>query len=138
MLRSTTKTDTLVETSVPSTERNATVPDALISSGLRIGAGGDTTGAGDGSTGLVGFIDEVFVYGTALTVDELDYIYRAAQVSVRRGNCSRSYSEDRSLGCAPRHDTLLETLVLSYSGFAIKTVFKGLPPTRFDRRTALV
>lgn len=89
VVRPTTETDTIVETSVPSTEINSALPVALISSGLRIGAGGDPIGAGDGSTGLVGFIDEVFVYGTALTVDELDYIYRAAQVSIRSDNCSR-------------------------------------------------
>lgn len=106
MLRSITKTDTSVETSVPSTERNAAVPDALFSSGLRIGAGGDPIGAGDGSTGLVGFIDEVFVYGTALTVDELDYIYRAAQVSVRTGNCSRRGVTQRTARQAVLHSMI--------------------------------
>lgn len=49
-------------------------------SSLRVGAGYSATGAADGSTGFIGVIDEVFVYGTALTVDELDYLYRAAQV----------------------------------------------------------
>lgn len=48
---------------------------------FRIGAGPGAAGAVDGSSGLVGYVDEVFVYGTALTVDELDYLYRAAQVN---------------------------------------------------------
>lgn len=47
---------------------------------LRIGAGHSSMDAGDGNTGIVGFVDEVFVYGTALSVDELDYLYHAAQV----------------------------------------------------------
>lgn len=47
---------------------------------LRVGAGYSATGAADGGTGFIGIIDEAFVYGTALTVDELDYLYRAAQV----------------------------------------------------------
>lgn len=53
------------------------------SGGLRIGAGGDTKGSSDGSTGLVAIVDEIFVYGTALAVDELDFLYRAAQVCFR-------------------------------------------------------
>ena len=54
---------------------------SAFSTSLRIGAGPSAVGAADGSTGFIGFIDEVFVYGTALSVDELDYLYRAAQVS---------------------------------------------------------
>lgn len=51
-----------------------------LATSLRFGAGYSATGAADGSTGFIGVIDEAFVYGTALTVDELDYLYRAAQV----------------------------------------------------------
>lgn len=47
---------------------------------LRIGAGDTVKDATDGTTGLIGIIDEAFVYGTALTVDELDYLFQAAQV----------------------------------------------------------
>lgn len=72
----------------PRTAQNtvqATLPPEYSSSGslatsLRVGAGYSATGAEDGSTGFIGVIDEAFVYGTALTVDELDYLYRAAQV----------------------------------------------------------
>lgn len=52
----------------------------VFATALRIGAGKTVVGAEDGRTGTIGFIDEAFVYGTALTVDELDYLYRAAQV----------------------------------------------------------
>lgn len=58
---------------------------AQFSTALRIGAGPRAVAAGDGSTGLIGFVDEVFVYGTALSVDELDYLYRAAQVTSTEG-----------------------------------------------------
>lgn len=50
------------------------------STSLRVGAGPSVMGAADGSTGFIGYIDEVFVYGTALSVGELDYLYHAAQV----------------------------------------------------------
>lgn len=48
---------------------------------LRIGAGDTVKDATDGSTGIIGIVDEAFVYGTALTVDELDYLFQAAQVT---------------------------------------------------------
>ena len=48
---------------------------------LRIGAGGTAGGAADGSTGIIGIVDEAFVYSTALKVDELDYIFETAQVT---------------------------------------------------------
>ena len=51
-----------------------------LATSLRIGAGYSATGVEDGSTGFIGVIDEAFVYGTALTVHELVYLYRAAQV----------------------------------------------------------
>lgn len=54
--------------------------DVAFSTALRVGAGPSVVGATDGSTGFIGVIDEAFVYGTALSVDELDYLYRAAQV----------------------------------------------------------
>lgn len=47
---------------------------------LRIGAGGTVAGAADGGTGFIGLIDEAFIYGAALTLDELDFLFRAAQV----------------------------------------------------------
>lgn len=47
---------------------------------LRVGAGPDADGAADGRTGLIAYVDEAFVYATALTVHELDFLYRAAQV----------------------------------------------------------
>lgn len=47
---------------------------------LRIGAGDAVKDATDGTTGIIGIVDEAFVYGTALTVDELDYLFQAAQV----------------------------------------------------------
>lgn len=50
---------------------------------LRVGAGPDADAAADGRTGLIAYVDEAFVYGTALTVDELDFLYRAAQVRSR-------------------------------------------------------
>lgn len=66
---------------------------SAFSTSLRIGAGPRAAGAADGSTGFIGFVDEVFVYGTALSVDELDYLYRAAQVSrllgVKASKCPR-------------------------------------------------
>lgn len=52
---------------------------------LRVGASAAEARATDGSTGLIGLIDELFVYGAALTTGELDYIYRAAQVSTLAG-----------------------------------------------------
>lgn len=55
------------------------------STSLRVGAGPNVLGAADGSTGFIGFIDEAFVYGTALSVDELDYLYHAAQVRRKEG-----------------------------------------------------
>lgn len=53
---------------------------STFSASLRVGAGPSVLGAADGSTGFIGFIDEAFVYETVLSVDELDYIYHAAQV----------------------------------------------------------
>lgn len=53
---------------------------STLSTALRVGAGPSLLGAAEGSTGIIGFIDEAFVYGTALSVDELDYLYSAAQV----------------------------------------------------------
>lgn len=53
---------------------------STFSTSLRVGAGPTVLGAAEGSTGFIGFIDEAFVYGTALSVDELDYLYHAAQV----------------------------------------------------------
>lgn len=53
---------------------------AEASRGLRVGAGRTAVNSTDGSTGLVAVVDEVFVYGTTLTTDELEYLYRAAQV----------------------------------------------------------
>lgn len=69
---------------------------------LRVGAGYSATAAADGSTGFIGIIDEAFVYGTALTVDELDYLYHAAQVithllRLRRKWFSRTYILDAIL-----------------------------------------
>lgn len=56
---------------------------------LRVGAGASAMGATDGKTGLIGFVDELFVYGTALSVDELDFLYGAAQVRPKaRSNIS--------------------------------------------------
>lgn len=53
---------------------------ASFSTALRIGAGPGAVGARGGSTGFIGVVDEAFVYGAALSVEELDYLYRAAQV----------------------------------------------------------
>lgn len=53
---------------------------STFSTSLRVGAGPSLLGAAEGSTGFVGLIDEAFVYGTALSVDELDYLYSTAQV----------------------------------------------------------
>lgn len=47
---------------------------------FRVGAGPDEDGAADGSSGLVAYVDEAFVYGMALTADELNYLFQAAQV----------------------------------------------------------
>lgn len=47
---------------------------------LRVGAGPGEDGAADGGSGLVAYVDEAFVYGTALTADELNYLFQAAQV----------------------------------------------------------
>lgn len=54
--------------------------DAAFSTALRVGAGPSVVGASEGTTGFIGIVDEAFVYGTALSVDELDYLYRAQQV----------------------------------------------------------
>lgn len=55
-------------------------PYAEASGGLRVGAGRTAVNSTDGSTGLIAVVDEVFVYGTTLTTDELGYLYKAAQV----------------------------------------------------------
>lgn len=74
----------LQATSTNQTTRSAENPrERSQGTALRFGAGRSVDAAADGSTGFVGLIDEAFVYGTALTVDELTYIYGAAQV--RRG-----------------------------------------------------
>lgn len=60
--------------------RGNAADSASFSTALRIGAGPGVGGATDGSTGFVGVVDEAFVYGEALSVEELDYLYHAAQV----------------------------------------------------------
>lgn len=60
--------------------------------GMRIGAGPD--GAEEGSTGLIAVVDEAFVYGASLTVEELDYLYGAAQV--RRSSLCRRGGGDNT------------------------------------------
>lgn len=65
---------------------------AAFSTALRVGAGPSVVGAADGSTGFIGVVDEAFVYGTALSVDELDYLYRAAQVRRKEAEWYASYT----------------------------------------------
>lgn len=69
----------------PSDNSDFTAGSTLFTS-LRIGAGPSLLGAAEGSTGFIGFIDEAFVYGAALSVDELDYLYHSAQVG-RKDAC---------------------------------------------------
>lgn len=59
------------------------------STSLRVGAGPSVVRAADGSTGFIGIVDEAFVYGTALSVDELDYLYHAAQVRRKEADCAQ-------------------------------------------------
>lgn len=61
---------------------------AAFSTALRVGAGPSVVGASDGTTGFVGIVDEVFVYGTALNMDELDYLFRAQQVRRMETGCA--------------------------------------------------
>lgn len=63
---------------------------STFSTSLRIGAGPSVLGAAEGSTGFIGYIDEAFVYGTALSVDELDYLYHAAQVGRKEASFDKS------------------------------------------------